>query len=1057
MAVNELALGQADLVITGGVDTLNDIFMFMCFSKTPALSRTGDCRPFSDEADGTMLGEGLAMVALKRLDDAEAAGDRIYAVLRGVGSSSDGRAKSVYAPRAEGQALALRRAYAAAGYGPETVELVEAHGTGTTAGDLAEFEALRTVFDESGRPDRQWCSLGSVKSQIGHTKAAAGAAGLFKAVMALQHGALPPTIKVSRPNPKLAIGESPFCINTAARPWVRGSDHPRRASVSSFGFGGSNFHLTLEEYRGPAPRALRRRAAPSELVLFGAETTEALVRELSGLEIGGAGFLPWLARATQEGVARGSAARLAIVAADEQDLRQKIAAAVEALSRTPDAAIDLPGIHVGVGSPAGGLAYLFAGQGSQYPGMGAGLALLHPGALAAWDLAADLPIEGKVRLQHIVFPPPAFTDEERSRQESQLRRTQWAQPALAAAALAQLNLLAAAGLRPMCVGGHSFGEVAALHAAGVFDAPTFLERCAAARGADGGCRAGAGGDDGGAGRRRAGAGAARPASRGGARESQRPGPGRGFRSDGRRRAARDAVAGRRAAVRCGCRSRRPSIRRWWRMRPAPLKSFWRRFPSSRPRSPSSPTPRPRPIPRIRPRCAGCSRCNSPGRCASSSRSRRCMRAGRGRSSKSGPGRCSRGSSGRFSPAARTARSISTRAGTDAATAFHRGLARLFAAGHEMDLAPLWDSFQPLPDPRELRRPAAAIDICGTNYGKPYPPAGGAAALPPPNAELAVPASRGAACGGRASGGAGAWLAAYRELQHETARGAHGLAGDDDPDPPRIPAVGGALLRRAGAGRGVARGGFQCSVRPGVSPVFDDNSFPFGLRGPDAADLQRAHSRSAAGDPPLAPPLRPARAGAASSIRRAAVRGRSPARSSAVDGPSSCRAPPGLLAALLAVVAEKTGYPVDLLRPEMALEADLGIDSVKRVEILSALEERLPRLAAARTGGVDRMRTLGDIVARLESAGCGTVAPIPAGRGGGRHACVAGATSAAPPVSISRRCSSRSWRRRPATRPNCCSWRWRSRPTWASTRSSGSRSSRPWKSDSPVTRRSIPRR
>ena len=160
MAVNELALGQADLVITGGVDTLNDIFMYMCFSKTPALSRTGDCRPFSDEADGTMLGEGLAMVALKRLDDAEAAGDRIYAVLRGVGSSSDGRAKSVYAPRAEGQALALRRAYAAAGYGPETVELVEAHGTGTTAGDLAEFEALRTVFDESGRPDRQWCALG---------------------------------------------------------------------------------------------------------------------------------------------------------------------------------------------------------------------------------------------------------------------------------------------------------------------------------------------------------------------------------------------------------------------------------------------------------------------------------------------------------------------------------------------------------------------------------------------------------------------------------------------------------------------------------------------------------------------------------------------------------------------------------------------------------------------------------------------------------------------------------------------------------------------------------
>ena len=217
---------QSDLVITGGVDTLNDIFMFMCFSKTPALSPTGDCRPFSDEADGTMLGEGLGMVALKRLDDAERDGDRIYAVIRGVGSSSDGRAKSVYAPRAEGQAQALRRAYAAAGYGPETVELVEAHGTGTKAGDVAEFEALRTVFDEPGAADRQWCALGSVKSQIGHTKAAAGAAGLFKAVMALHHKVLPPTIKVERPNPKLELEESPFYLNTEARPWVRGARPP---------------------------------------------------------------------------------------------------------------------------------------------------------------------------------------------------------------------------------------------------------------------------------------------------------------------------------------------------------------------------------------------------------------------------------------------------------------------------------------------------------------------------------------------------------------------------------------------------------------------------------------------------------------------------------------------------------------------------------------------------------------------------------------------------------------------------------------------------------------
>jgi hypothetical protein len=138
MALQELYLGDSDTVIAGGVDTMNDIFMYMCFSKTPALSRSGDVRPFSDKADGTMLGEGLGMVLLKRLADAERDGDHIYAVISGVGSSSDGRSKSVYAPVSEGQAKALVRAYEAAGYSPSTVELVEAHGTGTKAGDAAE-------------------------------------------------------------------------------------------------------------------------------------------------------------------------------------------------------------------------------------------------------------------------------------------------------------------------------------------------------------------------------------------------------------------------------------------------------------------------------------------------------------------------------------------------------------------------------------------------------------------------------------------------------------------------------------------------------------------------------------------------------------------------------------------------------------------------------------------------------------------------------------------------------------------------------------------------------
>ncbi|MEM6793982.1 MAG: beta-ketoacyl synthase N-terminal-like domain-containing protein, partial [Acidobacteriota bacterium] len=247
MALNELYLGDSDMVITGGADTLNDIFMFMCFSKTPALSPSGDCRPFSDRADGTMLGEGLGMVALKRLEDAERDGDRVYAVIRGVGSSSDGRSKSVYAPVSAGQAKAIRRAYDIAGFTPESVGLVEAHGTGTIAGDAAEFGGLKSVFEKNGEPTT---ALGSVKSQVGHCKAAAGAAGLFKAVMALHHKVLPPTLKIDRPNPEMGLEDSDFYLSTVARPWIRDPARPRRAGVSSFGFGGSNFHVAVEEYSG---------------------------------------------------------------------------------------------------------------------------------------------------------------------------------------------------------------------------------------------------------------------------------------------------------------------------------------------------------------------------------------------------------------------------------------------------------------------------------------------------------------------------------------------------------------------------------------------------------------------------------------------------------------------------------------------------------------------------------------------------------------------------------------------------------------------------------------
>ena len=480
-AVNELALGKADLVVTGGVDVTNNPLMYVCFSKTPALSPTGDARPFSDDADGTLLGEGLAMLGLRRLDAAERDGDRIYAVIRGLGTSSDGKGGAIYAPMAAGQVRALRRAYETAGYGPDTVELVEAHGTATRAGDAAEFKSLRQVFGETGRPDGGWCALGTVKSQIGHTKAAAGAAGLIKAVLALHQRVLPPTIKVRKPNPGLGIESSPFYLNTAVRPWTRRADHARRASVSSFGFGGANYHVALEEYGGgdasPGRSAARVRAAASELVLVSGDSPQDLRARL--LDGGGrersAPILAELAVESQRDFDPGQPCRLAVVATDADDLREKLDRAAAMIGRQPDAPFALPGGVFYDRGPAdpGRVAFVFPGQGSQYTGMGGDIAMAFPAAQNVWDFAAGLDAGGRA-LGDIVFPAPVFTDEQRAAQELRLTDTRWAQPALAAHSLSLLALLESIGVEPDCAVGHSLGELVALHAAGAMDAESLL-------------------------------------------------------------------------------------------------------------------------------------------------------------------------------------------------------------------------------------------------------------------------------------------------------------------------------------------------------------------------------------------------------------------------------------------------------------------------------------------------------------------------------------------------------------------------------------------------------
>ncbi len=463
LAAMELHTGRADVVITGGIDTFNDIFMYMCFSKTPALSPSGNAKPFDANGDGTILGEGLGVVILKRLTDARRDGDRVYALIRGMGTSSDGKGNAIYAPKAEGQIAALKQAYRVAGVTPDTIELVEAHGTGTKVGDATEVAALTEVYQGSGRTGT-WCALGSVKSQIGHTKAAAGAAGLIKAAAALYHKVLPPTIKVTQPAEALRSGRTPFYVNTEKRPWLPSPDHPRRAGVSAFGFGGSNFHCVLEE-ADPRKPAIDWNG-DVQIVAFTGDSSQHIAAQLTSFPTD----LKWpdlriRAARSREAVA-GNYRMLLVVENGRTDLAKLLASARTSLEknagkqswRSPE------GIYYGRGA-AGKLGVLFPGQGAQYVGMFRDLACHFPAAHETLS-AADTATARQPRLSDLLYPPPAFDAATRTANETALRATDVAQPALGAVSLGAYRVLQAFGVEASAFAGHSYGELTALCAAG---------------------------------------------------------------------------------------------------------------------------------------------------------------------------------------------------------------------------------------------------------------------------------------------------------------------------------------------------------------------------------------------------------------------------------------------------------------------------------------------------------------------------------------------------------------------------------------------------------------
>jgi acyl transferase domain-containing protein/phosphopantetheinyl transferase len=481
IGVRDLLTQKCDLVLVGGIYVSTDVGFQSIFCQLHALSHRSQIRPFDKDADGLLLGEGAGCIVLKRLKDAEQDGDRIYAVIKGVGTASDGRALGVLAPRVEGEELALRRAYAMAGISPKTVQLIEAHGTATIAGDLAEVQAMTRVFGlrDGSLP---WCGLGSIKSMIGHLMPAAGIAGLIKATLALYHKTLPPTLNYETPNPKLELEKSPFYVNTETRAWIRGLDEtPRRAGVNAFGFGGINGHVILEEYRQTEEADLPSHLLhwETEVCIVQGNTRQALIAQMQRLQ-------QYLAAAPQIclrdlaytlNVELKHPYRVAIVASSVADLGKKLERALQRLSDPQRQQIkDREGIYFFAEplSQEGKLAFLFPGVGAAYVNMLSDLCLHFPEVRSCFDLADQLFTPRKqasLLPSEIIYPPPNPSERERAQMQRRLWQEDGVLEAIHAADGALFALMKRLGVRPEMVVGHSFGDFFSLLLAASPDAP----------------------------------------------------------------------------------------------------------------------------------------------------------------------------------------------------------------------------------------------------------------------------------------------------------------------------------------------------------------------------------------------------------------------------------------------------------------------------------------------------------------------------------------------------------------------------------------------------------
>ncbi|MEA2506704.1 MAG: hypothetical protein QOH48_1322 [Actinomycetota bacterium] len=453
LACESLQSGRCDMALAGGVTVRVPQRGGYFYVAGSILSPDGHCRPFDANAQGTIVGSGVGLVVLKRLEEALEGGDGIRAVILGVGINNDGSDKVGYtAPGFRGQAAALSAAYESAHISPESVGYIEAHGTGTILGDPIELSALTEVFRKY-TDRRGFCGIGAVKSNFGHLSCASGVAGLIKAVLTMEHGAIPPTVHYRSPNPAIDFASSPFYVTTKLEPWERNGT-PRRAGVSSFGVGGTNAHAVLEE--APAQEAPEKRRS-SQLLVLSARSEPALdeaTRRLGAhLKRHPERDLADVAYTLHVGRHAFRHRRSLTIASDDRD------GAIDALD-----APELLGASETVDTPR--VVFMFPGQGSQYPGMAADLYAAEPLVRRSIDHCCNLLLPDLgLDLRQVLFPAA----DRRETAAGELRDTALAQPALFVVEYALAELWRSWGVQPAAMIGHSIGEFVAATLAGVME------------------------------------------------------------------------------------------------------------------------------------------------------------------------------------------------------------------------------------------------------------------------------------------------------------------------------------------------------------------------------------------------------------------------------------------------------------------------------------------------------------------------------------------------------------------------------------------------------------